>query len=85
MAIEAVNAGRRPLKISFPHFKVKGKSGWICVNGPWLPNDYLEEGKVATIYSADMQEQFGSNLSQLRYVVVSDATGRTWKGKIPKA
>lgn len=85
MAIEAVNAGRRPMKINFPHFKLKGKSGWLCVNGPWQPNDYLAEGEVATIYSDDMQEQYGDSLSQIKYVMVKDATGRTWKGRLPKA
>jgi len=63
MVIEAANAGRRPLKIGFPHFKLKGKSGWLCVNGPWVPNDYLKEGEVVRIFSMQMQEQYGSNLS----------------------
>ena len=84
IVIEAVNTGRRPLHIGEPHFKLKGERGWIQVNGPWMPDNHLEEGKVAKILC--IQEQFDdSTLSQISYVIVEDATGQAWKGKTPKA
>jgi hypothetical protein len=82
VVIEVANVGRRPIHLcQFPFFKLKGKKqGGLVVKGPWHPKDHLEEGESATM----LAKQDSLDLSQITCVLVKDATGRFWKGKIRK-
>ena len=62
-------------------FKLKGeKSKGLLVTGSWQPNNHLEEGQAATM----LAKQDDIDLSKITCVVVNDATGRSWRGKIDK-
>ena len=78
--IEVANVGRRPINLrQLPFFTRKGeKTKGLLVTGSWLPKDQLQEGESAAM----LAKQDGLDLSLLTGVVVNDATGRVWKGKI---
>lgn len=82
IVIEVANVGRRAIHLQqLPFFKLKGKkTEGLMVKGPWQPKEHLEEGQSATM----LCKQDGVDLGQTACVVVKDATGREWKGKIEK-
>jgi|WetSurMetagenome_2_1015567.scaffolds.fasta_scaffold327319_2 hypothetical protein len=76
--IEATNVGRRRIRLqSNPEYKYKDQKR-KC-DYAWRPKSDLAEGEKAVIIMGK-----NADLSQLTCVVVKDATGRAWKGKICK-
>ena len=81
ISVTVANRGRRPVTISKVWFDTTAPN-----QGPHLllSDSFLQgarevaEGK-STIY---LMDQTGLDLSTLKRVVVADATGRTWKGKL---
>jgi hypothetical protein len=82
IVIEVANVGRRAIHLrQLPFFKLKGKkTEGLIVKGPWQPKEHLEEGQSASM----LCKQDNMDLSMISRVVVKDATGRKWKGKIEK-
>jgi len=78
--IEASNVGRRAIVLQkFPYFRLRGRSSaGPLVKGPWQPKARLEEGESANIIAL----QRGFDIPVLGRVVVKDATGREWTGRI---
>ncbi len=68
---------------AFPWFTIKGqKKPVYIVKGPWQPKDILNEGQSASMLCN--QETLDVPLSALERIVVRDATGREWKGRIKR-
>lgn len=80
--IEVANVGRRGIHLrQLPFFKIKGKkTGGLLVKGRWQPKENLGEGESATMPCI----QDGLDLTQITCVVVNDAAGRAWTGRIGK-
>lgn len=80
--IEVANVGRRTVHLrELPYLTLKGeKRTSLIVKGPWQPSSILAEGESATM----LGRQQDVDLSQIRRVIVTDATGRRWKGKVRK-
>ena len=79
--IEVANIGRRVIHLKeLPYFKRKGMKGGLVVKGPWQPKADLAEGESAMMLCI----QDGVDFAQLTCVVVKDATGRYWTGRIRK-
>lgn len=81
--IEAANVGRRSITLETTWFELrKSKSPRaLFVKSQWRPSSKLAEGEKAT----KLCKQRDLDLSTLSCVVVKDATGRKWRGKIERS
>ena len=76
--IQVINTGRRPIQLAQAEYIYDGKK--IKCPYAWRPTIDLKEGDIAAIFI----DPINLDLAKLTSVLVKDATGRSWKGSIPK-